>query len=68
MNHFDMTWRQINLVRRPCLSDRIQSLFLRAVLFAYRFERDIAINPQVKHGLSQTITRLEGDLHRVEIR
>jgi hypothetical protein len=50
------------------LADRIHAWMLRWVIACYRFEQAIAINPRVKQALSSTISRLEGDLHRLEIR
>lgn len=50
------------------IADRIHVWFLKKIIKAYRFEQAIAINPHIRKGLSCTISRLEGDLHRLEIR
>jgi hypothetical protein len=50
------------------MADAVHAWFLRQVIKAYRFEQAIAINPRIRQGLSSTINRLEGDLHRLQIR
>lgn len=67
MSKYDMTWAQVNRpVFRKSYGDRLHAWMLRWVIKAYKFEREIAINPQVRQGLSRSICELEGSLHRLE--
>lgn len=69
MSQYDQGWAHINRpVFRKSFADRVHAKFLRMVIWCYKFEREIAINPQVRHGLSRSICELEGSLHRLEVR
>jgi hypothetical protein len=68
MSQYDQGWAQINRpVFHKSFADRVHAKFLRVVIWCYRFEMAIAVNPKVRHGLSRSIYELEGSLHRLEV-
>jgi hypothetical protein len=68
MSQYDQGWAQINRpVFRKSFADKVHMWLLGWVIAAYKFERAIAKNPRVIHGLSQSITRLESDLARLQV-
>lgn len=72
MSQFDMSWRDVNKPppKRNKFADWLQSKFLRACIWMMECERDSGrgtMNRARLRQLSVDITRMRGDLHRLEI-